>query len=212
MSLRARFAASGPGAPRPAPRRGQGPRYSPWGAGRLVGYGVRLRARGCGGLGALHLARKSGQSVAVTGPKCDSLCDHWPVLVRLPWSFWVLPDLPPAPVGPAGASRGGARPPALGAPAPRASPSPLHPAASCCPPAALPLSAEVKAKTSGPLGPALTLCGLFLRGGLDKPEHSCYIIPARPVPLLRGLLHLEYPWTARNRLVEWLSGFFMRSA
>ena len=115
------------------PGRGQGPRYSPWGAGRLVGCGVRLRARGCGGLGWLLLARKSGQSEALTGSKCDSWYGHWPVLVRLPWSFWVLPWPPPRPCRPRWGLAGSAWPPALGAPAPGLRPPPcirLLPAAA----------------------------------------------------------------------------------
>lgn len=97
----------------------------------------------------------------------------------------VLPCAPP-PRRPRWGLRGarGLRP---GAPAPAASRPPLGVGLLPKPPPPLPhYPRRVKAKTSGPCGPALTRRKGILPGGLDIPCRACYYVLARPVPLLRG--------------------------
>ncbi len=45
-------------------------------------------------------------------------------------------------------------------------------------------------------------------GGLDISGPLCYLVCVGPVPLLRGLLLLGYPWTAKSRSAFQLGGFF----
>lgn len=122
----------------------------------------------------------------------------------------VLPASPP-PLPPRWGSRGarglrpwGLPPPPFGLPLlSGVLPLPFPPL-SHCPPrlkASLRLSA-LAASRSAPMRCSFGLDPLraFLSGGLDILARLWYICLARPVPLLRGLPHLGYPWTAGKPL------------
>lgn len=110
----------------------------------------------------------------------------------------VLPASPP-PLPPRWGSRGarglrpwGLPPPPFGLPLlSGVLPLPFPPL-SHCPPR---LKASLRRASHG-----LDPLRAFLSGGLDILTRLWYICLARPVPLLRGLPHLGYPWTAGKPL------------
>lgn len=112
-----------------------------------------------------------------------------PGALLLPW-LPVSPCLPPRPCRPAGA-RGEREASGLGGSRPRFAP-PVAAAAS------------VAVRVGGASSVVTLAGGSFIKGtagsGLDILRGLWYICLARPVPLLRGLPLLGYPWTAGKPL------------